>query len=112
MFHAARTVTTSIARLRQACAGRGVRGAIVGMALLLAGMQLALQTHLIEHDLLPSNHPVCEQCVVAKGSTPPPAVVAVFAPTADPIPFLLAAPSAPTSRAPLVERSRGPPALV
>jgi hypothetical protein len=100
----------TIARLRQASGGRPARGAIAALALLIGGMQLALQTHLIKHDLLPSNHPVCEQCVVAKGATPPPTVVAVMPPSADPIIFLLAAPSAPSSRAPLVERSRGPPA--
>lgn len=101
----------TLVRLRQAFAGRGARGAIVGLALLLAGMQLALQTHLIEHDLLPSNHQVCEQCVVAKGATPPPSVVAVLPPSADAIELVVAAPSAPVSRAPLVERSRGPPSL-
>lgn len=97
-----------IRRLRQALPE--LRGLLAGLALLLAGMQLALQTHLIEHDLLPANHQVCEQCVVAKGATPPPAVAAVLPPSADAVRFLVAAPSAPTSRAPLVERSRGPPA--
>ena len=109
MSRAAASFDRSNARLRQAFAGRGVRGAIVALALVLAGMQLALQTHLIEHDLLPSNHQVCEQCVVAKGATPPPSVVAVLPPSADAIALLITAPSAPISRAPLVERSRGPP---
>lgn len=101
-----------VARLHQAFAGRRMRGAIVGMALMLAGMQLALQTHLIEHDLLPSNHQVCEHCVVAKASALPPVVAEVLplSPVADR--FILATPSAPLSRAPLVERNRGPPALV
>ena len=112
MFHATHLVTGSIARLRQAFAGRSARGAIAGLALLLAGMQLALQTHLIEHDLLPSNHQVCEQCVVAKSAPPPPSVVAVLPPSADAIAFLVAAPHAPLPRAPLVERNRGPPAPV
>ena len=105
-----RTAATAIDRLRRACATRRVRGAIVALAVLLAGMQLALQTHLIEHDLLPSNHPVCEQCVVAKGATPPPAVVAVLPASADPIDPIVVASSTPSSHAPLVERSRGPPA--
>jgi hypothetical protein len=83
--------------------------AVVVLALLVAGMQLALQTHLIEHDLLPSNHPVCEQCVVAKGATPPPTVLGVPPSPADAARVVAVAPRAPLARAPLVERSRGPP---
>lgn len=81
------------------------------LVVLLAGMQLALQTHLIEHDLLPSNHPVCEQCVVAKGATPPPAAVGVATPESSLSPFLFAAPHALRSLAPVSARNRGPPAL-
>jgi hypothetical protein len=106
-----RSAIVSIDRLRQAAAGRGARGAIAALALLLGGMQLALQTHLVKHDLLPSNHQVCEQCVVAKGAAPPPSVVVVLPPSADAIEFIVPAPRAPTSRAPLVERSRGPPVV-
>ena len=87
-------------------------GAVIALALLLAGMQLALQTHLIEHDLLPSNHPVCEQCVVAKASALPPVVAAALPLALVADRFILAAPSAPTSCAPLVERARGPPAVI
>ena len=87
-------------------------GAIMALALLLAGMQLALQTHLIEHDLLPSNHAVCEQCVVAKGATPPPTVLGVPPSPAEAARVAAVAPRELTTRAPLVERSRGPPAPV
>ena len=96
--------------LRAALPRRAV--AVVVLALLVAGMQLALQTHLIEHDLLPSNHAVCEQCVVAKGATPPPSVLGVPPSPAEAARIIAAAPRAPRSLAPLVERSRGPPALV
>lgn len=112
MFHAARIITGSVARLRRAFAGRGARGAIVGLALLLAGMQLALQTHLIEHDLLPSNHQVCEHCVVAKATALPPVVAEVLPLSPVTVQIVFAAPSVPSSLAPLVERSRGPPTLI
>lgn len=101
-----------VARLRHALAGRGARGAVVGLALLLGGMQLALQVHSVGHDLLPANHQVCEQCVVAKASTPPPTIAAVLPLSPLVVHVVVAAPSAPSSRAPLIERSRGPPALV
>ncbi len=112
MSRTAPSLARTLARLRLAFTGQGVRGAIVGLALLLAGMQLALQTHSIEHDLLPSNHQVCEHCVVAKAAALPPVVAEVLPLSPVAIRIVFAAPSAPLSRAPLVERSRGPPALV
>jgi hypothetical protein len=103
------TAAKTLTPLRAALPRRAAT--VVALALLVAGMQLVLQTHLIEHDLLPSNHPVCEQCVVAKGATPPPAVATVL-----PLPALVilvdaVADAAPVSRAPLVVRSRAPPVL-
>ena len=112
MSHATKLTAISVARLRCAFTGRGMRGAIAGLAVLLAGMQLALQTHFIEHDLLPSNHQVCEHCVVAKAAALPPVVAEVLPLSPVAIRIVFAAPSASQSRAPLVERSRGPPALV
>lgn len=98
---------TPIRSLRSALPG--LRAALVGFALLLAGMQLALQAHLIEHDLLPVNHEVCEQCVIAKSAPPPPVVAAVqvLPPLALPLPSSVAPPA--TASIPLVERNRGPP---
>ena len=109
MPHDSMTTFRIIARLRQALAGRVVRGAIVGLALLLAGMQLGLRSHLVEHDLLPSNQQVCEHCVLAKGVTPPPSIVAFIPSPQHAAPPLAETASAPTSRAPLIERNRGPP---
>lgn len=86
------------------------RGAFVGMVLLLAGMQLALRTHLVEHDLLPSSNQVCEQCVVAKATPPSPSLAVVLPPSALAGERFAAAPRAPVLRTTLVERNRGPPA--
>jgi hypothetical protein len=102
--------TKTLTVLRAALPRRA--GAVVVLALMIAGMQLALQTHLIEHDLLPSNHPVCEQCVVAKGVTPPPSVARLNPLPAGTALVIIAAPRAPHSLALLTERNRGPPALV
>ena len=97
----------SLTVLRAALPRRAV--AVVVLALLLAGMQLALQTHLIEHDLLPSNHPVCEQCVVAKGATPPPSVAGLCPLPAGTVRVVVATSSVPRSLVPLTQRNRGPP---
>jgi hypothetical protein len=110
MSHAAGTATRCIARLRRAVAGAPLRGAILGMALLLAGMQLALRTHLIDHDQLLSGNQVCEQCVVAKAAPTPPSLAATLPPAADIEALSVATLTAPRHRTTPVERNRGPPA--
>lgn len=83
----------------------------MGVALALLVVQFALQTHLVEHDLLPGAHQVCEQCVTAK-ATPVP--VAGFAGTPDLVRGMppAALSIAQTSAcAPLVVRNRAPPSL-
>ena len=101
-----------IARLRPARQQPASRAALFGLALMLAGAQLLLQAHSISHDLLPSSHPVCEQCVMAKHSAPPPTVVGTPAASAASMQLADVVARTHSSRAPLVERSRGPPAVV
>lgn len=95
-----------------AAAPRWGRGALaLGVALALLVVQFALQTHLVEHDLLPGAHEVCEQCVTAKSATPPSQSHAV-APDLVLGEKPVAAPVAQTdARAPLVVRNRAPPSL-
>lgn len=87
------------------------RAFALGVALALLVVQFALQTHLVEHDLLPGAHQVCEQCVTAKVATPPAAPpaglldpVRAVAPTVAPV-------ARDGDRAPLVVRNRAPPSL-
>jgi hypothetical protein len=92
---------------------RGPGAALVfGLALGVFTAQLLLQMHATKHELLPGVHQVCEQCVTAEHSAPPPALAVIPVATA----FALApdriGSSAPASRAPWVERSRGPPATL
>lgn len=87
------------------------RAFALGVALALLVVQFALQTHLVEHELLPGAHQVCEQCVTAKAATPPATPLAGLldlVPAAAPA----SAPAARTDgRAPLVVRNRAPPSL-
>ena len=81
-----------------------------GLALAVFGAQFMLQVHLVKHDLLPRVHQVCEQCVTAKSSAPPPAVATVLVLASHAVAPDEIDSRAPLSRTPLVERSRGPPA--
>ena len=105
------TIARPLTELRAALRRPGLRPLVCALALALFGAQLILQAHSVSHDLLPSSHQVCEHCVIAKASAPPPALAAAAAPTGSIVLLSAAAAHAPTSRAPLVERSRGPPVV-
>jgi hypothetical protein len=98
-----------LARLRRALPQ--ARGLLLALAVLFAGEQLALQAHLVSHDLLPAGHAVCEQCVVAKSVALPPTPLAVRPEAVCAAARPVEPPRSATARAPLVDRSRGPPAV-
>ena len=83
---------------------------VLGLALVVFTTQLVLQMHATKHELLPGVHQVCEQCVTAEHSAPPPAVEAVLAAATHAVAPDLFDARAPLARTPSIERARGPPA--
>jgi len=86
-----------------------VRVMLFALATAVAGAQLAIQAHLVAHELWPTAHQVCEQCVLAKVATPLPTLAALALDVAhdapSPTPTLGTAPL----RVATIERNRGPP---
>lgn len=84
---------------------------VLGLALAVFTTQLALQAHATQHELLPGVQQVCEQCVTAENSAPPPTVAPSLPPVVVSFDPILASHALPPSCAPLVVRNRAPPVL-
>jgi hypothetical protein len=106
------TDANPVSRLRRSLGAARLRALLVALAVAVFGGQLALQSHLAGHDLAAIDGP-CVYALHVQHLTPLPA-----APT--PVPGDATRHAAPESapsvfpldRAPLVERSRGPPSLL
>lgn len=103
---------TALDRCRALRARLPGRVVLFALALSVFATQLLLQMHSARHDLVPSAHQVCEQCVTAEHAAPPPAAIgALLEPVLAGVSE--ARPVAQTgARAPLVVRNRAPPSRV
>ncbi len=106
-----RRIPTALDRCRALTSRASGVALVIGLALAVFTTQLLLQVHATKHELLAGAHQVCEQCVTAEHSAPPPTVGTSLPPVVvrfDPV-VTLHAP--PRSRAPLTVRNRAPPVL-
>ena len=101
----------SIARLRAALGAPRVRALVIALGLAVAGAQLVLQAHVVAHDLTQKVGDACALCMAAKHSAALPSVAATPPIDSHPLAPDVAVAALLPAPAPLVIRSRGPPAV-
>ena len=101
-----------IGHLRAALRAPRMRALVVALGLAVAGAQLILQAHVVAHDLTQKVGDACALCLAAKHSAALPSVASTPPIDSHPLaPDVVVAALLPAP-APLVIRSRGPPAVV
>lgn len=88
-----------------------LRALLLALITAIAGAQIAIQAHLVAHDLWPSTHQVCEQCVLAKVAAPLPTVAGMPLVPAGAVPLPTPMLGIAPTRGAALERNRGPPTV-